>query len=226
MSPGWLKDNLFVVAALALPLVVVMFFLAATAIPRLLVDDPKYDLYFAAEQFNSQPSGYSLRFRVADGRLFADSSAYPAFYPSQTQKLYRFDADAGVVQRIDVEIPADIRQHLQEELETRQMPDRVGRPPAPPIGASAQAGFPVVSFVVRETENIKLRSETVAPDGYAFEGCCDGNRGLFGELFGMGARRANLRIAKSGRVIELENPEPEHRHRYQTGSGFLGWAER
>ena len=226
MSPTWLKENLFIVAALALPLVVIAFFLAATSIPRLLVDDPAYDLYFALQDYDAPASGYSLRFRVADGRLYADTGAHSAYYPSPTQRLFRFDASTGSVRHVAVEIPAEIQQQVQEELDSWQRTDRAAQYPAPPVGVTVQTGFPVVPFVVPETEGLTLHGETVAPDGYAFKGCCSGSRGLFGELFGMGSRRADLRITKSGRVIELENPDPDSRHYYNSRSSFLGWAER
>jgi hypothetical protein len=51
---GFLRDNIFLVAAVSLPLIVVVFFLVSTAIPRWLVPPPAYDLLISANDTYNQ----------------------------------------------------------------------------------------------------------------------------------------------------------------------------
>ncbi len=51
MGRRFVRDNAFLIAAVALPLVVVGFFLLFTAIPRWTVPPPQHDLLFSTTEY-------------------------------------------------------------------------------------------------------------------------------------------------------------------------------
>ncbi len=218
MLPTWLKENVFIVAALALPLLVAGLFLVVSAVPRLLVDDPRYDLLFAITDSGAPDSDVALSFRLEDGGVWADASA-SARYVSGRQQLYRFDAATMKVRRIDVNIPEGVRQTLSR-IATRNLTQSSQDPSVPP----APLVYPV-PFRVSETAGLSLIESTVAPDGYEFADHA-GDRGLFGELFGMGSSRFSVRIVKHGRIIALQIPDRHTGRYYYANAMLLGWVEQ
>src|SRR4026207_414357 len=77
-NPGPMRDvgrfvrrNAFLVAAVALPLVVVIFFLLAAAIPRWTVAPPDFDLVLRGTSYEQPAPRVSLEFDVRDGRVQA-----------------------------------------------------------------------------------------------------------------------------------------------------------
>ena len=76
---GFLRDNIFLVAAVSLPLIVVAFFLVASAIPRWLVPPPAYDLLISASDPYNQanPSAAFSNNGIADGGTAGVSSVGP-----------------------------------------------------------------------------------------------------------------------------------------------------
>src|SRR4249920_2312039 len=82
---SWLRDNLFLAAAVLLPVVVLSFFLLASAVPRWMVAPPAYDLVFrVSPQFNDGRPRLSVDYAVRDGRVEATvrpvaANGYPEF---------------------------------------------------------------------------------------------------------------------------------------------------
>src|SRR5215813_11728655 len=69
---GFFRHNAFLVAAVALPVIVVAFFLLATAIPRWTVPPPAYDLVLRVGKSYEQPRPQvAVEFKVDDGRIVA-----------------------------------------------------------------------------------------------------------------------------------------------------------
>ena len=211
---SWLRDNLFVVAALALPLVVIGFFLLATGIPQLLVDDPQYDMLYSVDQYEADD--YALRFRVVDDRLVADTRLTSSAATWQNQILFRFDARTQRVRQIEPDVPESVKQRLRSNAATARAQARPLVAPAPVPPELSE------TFEVAETASLQLLPDTIAPDGYEFRNEYAGNRGLFGGLFGMGSNRSGFSIARQGRVIPLPMPD-ETRYRYYNNSHLLGW---
>ena len=211
---SWLKDNLFVVAALALPLIVIGFFLAATGIPRFLVDDPQYDALYVVEQYLNEE--YAMRFRVVDGRLRADVRLNSSAVHWPNQMLFRFDASTQKTRRIDPIVPESVKQSLHSKVANRSAP---ASPLVAPEPAPADTSE---TFDVAETASLRVLPDATAPDGYEFRNEFTGNRGLFGELFGMGSRRSGISVARKGRVIPLMTPN-EDQYRYYNNGRLLGW---
>ena len=70
MSPGatrLLRDNVFLVAAVCLPILVVGFFLLSSSIPRWRVPAPAYDLLIRAGEYDQTTQRVSLDLDVRDG---------------------------------------------------------------------------------------------------------------------------------------------------------------
>lgn len=204
-NSSWLKDNFFIVAAIALPLVVIAFFLAATGIPRFLVDDPQYDMLFATRNYGT--SDYVLNYRVVDGKLMADARLASRTEPRGT--LYRYDASTLDVIEIATEVPESVVKRLREQQDQK--------------GANQPVAPTTESFEVAETAALTLLRGNIAPDGYEFRDDRHGNRGLFGDLFGMGSRNRGFSVARDGRVILIRTHDD---NRYRRSATLLGWVEQ
>lgn len=201
---SWLQRNAFLAAAAALPLIIVVLFLAATAIPASLVADPRYDVLLALGDQAIGPNEIGLEFAVLDGRVTATATRGSGRrYPTH-QSLQRFDVSTGALEEIAVAIPDPVREKLQNAV------------------ISAGEDPPSARFSVPGLSGLELNPQRVAPDGYQFFQDHSGRHGLFGELFGIGGSRYRLGVSKSGRRV-LADPG-ENRYRYADAT-FLAWLE-
>jgi hypothetical protein len=183
-----LRDNAFLVAAVALPLVVVAFFLVATAIPRWLVPPPAHDLLLRASGPHDQGRPrVTVEFRVRDGRVEAIvRPAAPQSYP-QPAELFLFEHETGNVRKIPFDLPD------------------LGASDAPrTVAIEALAGRRVLA-------------ESNAPDGYRFETRSRGGSGIVGDLFGMRSYDSALVLVNRGRAVPVSVPGP-YDYRYSTAA--------
>jgi hypothetical protein len=187
----FLRDHAFLVAATALPLVVVGFFLLATAIPRFTVPPPAYDLLFHTTAFDQAAPRMNVDLTVRDGQLFATlRPASDTSYPSRVH-LWHFDHRTLTVR----EVPLDL-------------PDRLAEDDGPQT-------IPVGAFAGR-----RVLAQPQAPDGYDLRSPTHRGPGIIGELFGMHRSDRTLSIAHRGRVIAIELPSP-HAYQSPTMLGWL-----
>jgi hypothetical protein len=185
---GFLRDNLVLIAGFALPAIVAVLFLLATAIPHWTVPLPQHDLVLRVEDYSqSRQADVSVEFVVRDGRLEADvrpvpQPANPAMGVPYVQrwKLLLFDHSAMQLREIPLDIPRNL-------------------PPGE-----------VRTVVVDALAGRHVTSDTVAPDGYQVTSLSTGGSGgIVGEVFGMNRRyRRGIAVGKDGRSIELELPQP------------------
>lgn len=176
-----LRDNVFLFAAVALPLLVVGLFLVASAIPRWTVEPPGYDLVFRADGGYQPDQAQTLvSFRVRDKRVVAEVQAAPPNAYPQRPSLYVFDHATSVVREVLLELPL----RLEEGEKVRVVP----------IEALAQR---------------EVLDGPNAPDGYAFDLRYRRGPGVVGELFGMGRSDAGAAVVKGGRVVPLMIPPPQ-----------------
>ena len=174
----FVRQNAFLVAAVALPLVVVIFFLLAAAIPRWTVAPPAFDLVLRGTSYEQPASRVSLEFDVRDGRVQATVRPVPPnTYPSRAT-LFLFDHQTMKVSRLQVDVP-DLRD-----------------------------GDPPRTFVVPALEKRRVSSTTTAPDGYELKMRTGGGTGLVGDLFGMGRYDRSVSLVNRGRVVSLALPPP------------------
>ena len=67
-----LRDNAFIVAAIALPVLVAVFFLAASAVPRWTVPLPDHDVVLKAQRsYEASQGSVSLDFDVRNNHVVA-----------------------------------------------------------------------------------------------------------------------------------------------------------
>jgi hypothetical protein len=191
---GFLRDNAFIVAAIALPVVVAAFFLLATAIPQWTVPGPQYDLVFrAARPYTSPPLPVLMDVAVRDGAVVAVvRSAPPNTYP-QPWAVFLYEHETGTVEELRLDIP------------TAMTADEAPR--TIPVGG---------------LDGRRISPQTRAPDGYELQTRTSGNTGLVGDLFGMGRYRQSAVLINRGRVIPIELPSP-FQDPYQSQVVAVGW---
>jgi len=203
---SWLKENIFLVAAVVLPLAVAGLFLIATALPRAFVDPPAYALLVAIDERVPAQSSFGIDFEVVNNRLKAYAVYSTSHRYSGHSKLFRFTPGAAQLERIDVSIDDELRALLEAEAHNVDK-DEARRP------------LPLPEHLSR----LELITLATAPDGYRFRSDYRGGAGLFGELFGMGSRNRVVAIEKDGRIVEL-GAELEQLQGYAYYNvQFLGW---
>ncbi len=205
---SWLKENVFMVAAIALPLVVAALFLGATALPKLFVEAPQFSLLVAIDERRVNQSNFDIEFEVVNGQLQARAvySETPRFYEQST--LFRFTPGQSMLARIDLRIDDTLRAELESAAAEADKHETSAPLPLP-----------------ADLADLILNPAITAPDGYRFRNDYRGGAGLFGELFGMRSRNRVVAIEKDGRVEEL-GAELEQMQRYSYYNvHFLGWIE-
>ncbi|NOT26754.1 MAG: hypothetical protein HOP16_11695 [Acidobacteria bacterium] len=191
----FLKDNAFMVAAIALPVVVSGLFILASAIPRWTVAPPTHDLIFKAQRpYTQPPAAVIADFNVRDGRVEVTVRPSPPNSYMQPWSLLRYDHDTMTVE----EIPLDL-------------------PPAMAEGATSE------TRVIESLATTRLSAQSVAPDGYELRTRTNGSPGIVGGLFGMGGYRQTASLENNGRIIALNLPAP-FGDPYQSPVLAVGWV--
>ncbi|MBT8144034.1 MAG: hypothetical protein KJO55_04990 [Gammaproteobacteria bacterium] len=216
---NWMRDNAFIVAAIVLPLLLALFFAAATVLPTLWVEDPRYDVYFALADHRSRGPLGSL-YTVEDRRIVADAYLYPQPNHTFGERLFRFDAKSFEVEEITVDIPAAQRDYLlsrRDELQYWRENPAAPRPlpPNPPP-------FPSIRFAPAEFATLRLHPGEYAPDEYRIE-FRHSNSGLLGEIFG-GRHDRQLVIERDGRTIAVRVPAFTRNYYWASDLKVLGWV--
>ena len=168
------RENAALAIGVLLPVAVVVFFLLATYIPRLLVDPPQYDFLFAQDHnYSNQQSRWRYAIDVDSERKLrvrAFLTAPDKYAPRA--RLFLYEHLSGNVREISL--------------------------PLPETAEDAEAG---VVVEVPEFTNQVIDSRRVAPDGYKLVKSRRGRGDLLG-LFYRGSRRG-LAIGKNGAVVAV-----------------------
>jgi hypothetical protein len=192
----FLRDNAFIVAAVALPVAVAAFFLVATVVPRWTVPAPAYDLVVRATRpYDATRTGVIVEFAVRGGRV--EATVRPPTPPNvyaEPSALLLFDHETMSVREIPLELPTRMDE---------------GEPPR--------------TIVVEALSDRRVSPQAAAPDGYALQNRAGGSRGLVGDIFGMGSYRQNAVLVNGGRVVPLNLPAP-YRDPYQSPVYHVGWV--
>jgi hypothetical protein len=200
MMPGsgrFLRDNAFLVAAVSLPLIVVAFFLASTAIPRWRVPPPAYDLLIrATDTYNQRNPPVMVDFDVRDGTIEATIRPVQASGWGSRARLFLFD---HTTMRVN-EIPVDL-------------PDNAGK---------LKEGDAPITFVVDALGGRRLLTQAKAPDGYELENRSHSSPGLVGDVFGMRRYGTAVSLVNRGRVVPIVLPVP-YQNMYLSPLYALGW---
>ena len=177
-----LRDNVFLVAAVALPLLVVGFFLLATAIPRWTVPLPRYDLLVKANSYRYPLPSMHVDYIVSSAGVHAHVRPVPPNSYPQPMALFIADHTTGRLREVPVTLPDGMR------------PDEQPRD----IPVEGMTGF-------------RILTAPEAPDGYRFDTRSRRGPGLLGDLFGMRRYDVGLVLVNGGRVLALR-PPPSHDH--------------
>jgi len=189
----FLKENFVIVIGVTLPLLLVLFFVAARELPAARVADPQYDLIFA----KNYPRGTNkrLEFSVENKKLKA------RYYPEQMNEhgyvtnqqvpeLFYYDVEKASIREIPVELPVDEDGQISKKVQYIEIP------------------------AVAELE---IDAGDTAPDGYRFIYNGRSHGGLMTEIMVGYHGRYNYVLEKDGRRIEL----PTDVYYYNTEA--IGW---
>ncbi len=191
---GFLKRHGFVVAAVALPIVVVVAFALARLVPRLLVEDPRYDVvYTAAQNYTGTPSRRHCTITSVDGGVRVRWTLSEQDVYGGALRVYRMNPASGELR----EIPVPEAEGLSAPGDTQDL-------------------------TLGGLEDVRIDGSPRAPDGYEYELSYPGGGGLFGGLFYRGSRGPRSTVTKKGRVIVL--PRANHGQYGYESVTFLGWA--
>ena len=190
-----LRRNAFLVAAVALPVVVAALFLIASAIPQWTVPPPAYDLLLrVARPYGAARPRVAAEFAVRDGRVEATVRPAPEDTYVQSWALLLFDHETATVREIAIDgLPASMANG--DEPRTIALGILAGR---------------------------RVSAEPAAPDGYELRTRSSGGAGLIGDIFGMGRYRQHAALVNRGRVVPLELPPP-YQDPYQSPVFAIGW---
>jgi hypothetical protein len=198
----FLKDNLAIVAAIALPLILVILFALSTLVVNRVVADPQYDFLIATNFYGG--SNEAFYFDVVQNRLKI-SYAFPTkvngttYQNGNISRLWRVRVPAMTVEEIALVPPT----RGQDSNETQR-----------------------VSIDIPGVSDLHLISAQPAPDGYTFEQTYNYyNSNLMRELFGSGNRSNYVSaIVKDGRAVPIRNLDGAPYGAYN--AHFIGWIAK
>lgn len=176
----FLRNNAFLVAATALPALVVLLFMIASAVPRWTVPPPAYDLLLrTGGPYDAALPHVAVDFNVVDGHVEATVHALkPDAFP-QLASLFLFEHDTFNVREIPFEIPSDLKD-----------------------------GDPARRIFVDMPGGRRVMPQAKAPDGYQMDTRTQRGGGLVGDIFGMNRYGQENVLASRGRLIPLNLPAP------------------
>ena len=197
----FIKDNLAIVAAIVLPLVLVALFALSSLVTNRVVADPEYDFLLATNFYGG--SNEAFFFDVVQNRLKV-SYAFPVrvngiYQNGNISRLWRVRVPAMTVEEISL-VP-------------------------PPRGADTTDGQRIPVDIAGISE-LRVLSTQPSPDGYTFQQSYDYYNGnIMRELFGPGGRREPVSaIVKDGRVVAVQNLGGDRYSPYN--AHFIGWIAK
>ncbi len=228
---NFLKNNIVLVLGISLPLLLVIIFMLATALPKFFVANPSYDFIFSDGKYGDVEFvviNHKVHFRVASSRSSAE-----AYVPH----LYRYSAATGAVQEITL-VPPDVSKqkvlsHAYEDRVNTNVvisldPDRL--PSEEQMDKTSnvisrmnqtRAELPKLIPIV-ELAALTINNDEYAPDGYRFKKGGYGYEGGGGLLIHHGSYRERKAVlTKNGKNIPIGYNSPSEAS-YRTPT-FIGW---
>jgi hypothetical protein len=108
MPSRFVRDNAFIVAAVLLPAVVIVFFLLFTIVPQWMVPSPRYDLLVQTVQYDGNQRPMNVEVFVRDERL--QVSLRPrgeTMYPPKV-RVWRVDHATLAASEITIPVPDEV----------------------------------------------------------------------------------------------------------------------
>jgi len=200
MKP-FIKNNLAIIAAIVLPLILIALFALSTLVVNRVVADPQYDFLVATNYYGG--ANEAFYFDVVQNRLKISYS-----FPTRVNGNYQ----NGNISRLwRVRVPA----MTIEEISL-----------VPPPRSQDAADGERVPIEIPGVSDLQVLSSQPAPDGYSFQQSYDYyNSNLMRELFGGGSRGEQVSaIVKDGRAVPIRNLGGAPFSGYN--SHFIGWIAK
>jgi hypothetical protein len=178
MTGRFLRDNVFLVVAVSLPVAVVGIFLLVTAIPKWTVSPPRYDLLLQTTEYASARSQISVDVFVRDETVQATLRVVKDTHVPRV-RLWRFDHATLSVREVPIVVPA-----LAGDADGAQ------------------------TVVVEALRGQRVVTDAKAPDGYEMRRQDGGGPGVIGDIFGMRRYGQPAAIVNRGRVVTVDIPTP------------------
>jgi hypothetical protein len=197
---SFFKDNFVLIVGLALPVLLIVGFMLASALPQALSDPPEYDFVFSTTDYppNASNLPVSVRLVVKDGVLKAQyvrAAVAPGSYPYNSwKKLYVYEAGPRKVRELTFGFPADMDKIERTKEET-----------------------------VEATKDMKLSTTLQSPDGYELSYDGYSNSGLLNEVFWGAGHSSEPRLRKSSSSVRLTTADGRTYFSYGNVE-FVGWA--
>ena len=173
-----LRENPVIALSIALPILIVALFAAATLLPKFLVGPPAYSLLLVDDTANASISSpVNIDLSVVNDRVRVRVSKRKEDEREQFPRIYIFDHATTSVRDIPIPLPDDIDQ-LKDGTE----------------------------IVIPGLTDLKISAAFRAPDGYEFQGYANGGAGLMTGLFGGNRTRNGVTIAKDGAIVRIRLP--------------------
>lgn len=195
----FVRDNLAIVAAIVLPLILVGVFVISTAVSNRVVDDPRFDFLVATNVYGG--SNEAFYFDVVQNSLKV-SYSFPikveggGYQNGNIARLWRVRVPAMTVEEISL---------------------------VPPQRGPDDADGKRVPIEIAGVSNVRMSATQPSPDGYTFRETYDYDNNFMIEVFG-GRRNSGSvsAIAKDGRVIPVTGIGGGSRYSYYN-IRFIGW---
>jgi hypothetical protein len=191
----FLKDNIALVAAIALPLLLAVIFGLSTLLVSANVEDPKND-FLVVTNYDAYNTGY--QFEIINDKLTV------SFKEAQKDSQGNLMPYTGSPRFWRVHVP----EMTVEEITLRN-----------PNGNKSTA-----SIDIPGATDITVRNISPGPDGYEFINSYNGGGGnLMTEMFSGRSYndRMTMAIAKSGRYVAVKIPGTDY---YAYNTRFIGWV--
>jgi hypothetical protein len=183
----FLKDNIAIVAAIILPLILALIFMVSTVFVRVTVDNPQHDFFIASNYYDSNDNN-AYTFTVVGEKLVVS-------YHPQVKNENGYYTNTNVPRLWRVDVPG----MGVEEIPLREPADK-------------KAG----DIAIPGVTDIPVKNIQPGPDGYSFTQMSYYNGSIMSELFGASRNRSGLVLEKSGRRVALKVPPPETWSNYDT----------
>jgi hypothetical protein len=196
--PQIIKENITLVIALALPILLALFFMAARYVSETTTEPPQHDFLISTNQYNR--SGLAVSFKVVDGQLVS-TFTYPvknkndSYDYKDVPDIYLVDAQTMIAEPVPLPLPANWK-----------------NPPAALEGNAVDMFLPGIS-------DKEWTATTIAPDGYEFGQLERYDYNLMTEIFS-GHRDRGYGIHKGGRVDKIRGLPQNVYHIY-----LIAWEE-
>src|SRR4051812_28551586 len=100
----FIKENFVLVIGLALPVLLIVLFFAASVLPKSMVPPPQYELLFTETRYDQGTYPYNADLFIKDGRIKARVWKLPQPGGATRKKLMAYDGKTQTVR----EIPYDL----------------------------------------------------------------------------------------------------------------------